>query len=334
MTGTPVANRPYDLWSQVYFLDQGNSLGNSFSEFKDMADLDTGDDTEVSSDAPASVSAVKIGSKEYANNLSHILEDIKAFTIRDTKESSGLKLPGKSYEQHYVELENSQLTIYDKYKFELRSEIVVEDEIVLDEAEAILKRLLRLVQIASNPMLIDESYDEEPAKFKVLKSLLDSITSSGSEVIVWSSFIKNIEWLREKFSYLDPAFCHGSLSSELREAQINNFKKNEQCKVLFATQGSAKEGLTLTNANHVIFYDRSFSLDDYLQAQDRIHRISQEKDCIVHNLIAKNTIDIWIEALLHAKTKAAQLVQGDITEESFLQSFNFDLKEMLESILN
>ena len=34
MTGTPVANRPYDLWAQVYFLDQGNSLGTDFSAFK------------------------------------------------------------------------------------------------------------------------------------------------------------------------------------------------------------------------------------------------------------------------------------------------------------
>ena len=74
-----------------------------------------------------------------------------------------------------------------------------------------------------------------------------------------------------------------------------------------------KEGLTLTVANHAVFYDRSFSLDDYLQAQDRIHRISQEKPCHVKNLVAAGTVDCWVDALLAAKHLAAQLGQGDIT---------------------
>ena len=39
MTGTPVANRPYDIWSQIYFLDGGKSLGDSFKEFKSKSDL-------------------------------------------------------------------------------------------------------------------------------------------------------------------------------------------------------------------------------------------------------------------------------------------------------
>ena len=52
---------------------------------------------------------------------------------------------------------------------------------------------------------------------------------------------------------------------------------DDDIRILFATPASAKEGLTLTMANHVIFYDRGFSLDDYLQAQDRIHRHFTEK---------------------------------------------------------
>ena len=45
MTGTPVANRPYDYWSQIYFLDFGERLGTNFDEFKENYDLgnDLGD---------------------------------------------------------------------------------------------------------------------------------------------------------------------------------------------------------------------------------------------------------------------------------------------------
>ena len=39
MSGTPVANRPYDIWAQIYFLDKGKSLGNNFEEFKKLTDL-------------------------------------------------------------------------------------------------------------------------------------------------------------------------------------------------------------------------------------------------------------------------------------------------------
>src|SRR6185312_16132289 len=96
-----------------------------------------------------------------------------------------------------------------------------------------------------------------------------------------------------------------------RSGALSSFKNDSECRVLVATPGAAKEGLTLTVTNHAIFYDRSFSLDDYLQAQDRIHRISQGKPCYVHNLIARNTIDEWVDRLLAAKHLAAQLGQGD-----------------------
>ena len=60
----------------------------------------------------------------------------------------------------------------------------------------------------------------------------------------------------------------------------------------------------------LFFYDRGFSLDDYLQAQDRIHRISQKKTCYVHNIIIKDSIDEWVDLLLKAKQNAAELSTG------------------------
>ena len=64
-------------------------------------------------------------------------------------------------------------------------------------------------------------------------------------------------------------------------------------------------------AQHVIFYDRSFRLEDYEQAQDRIHRLSQEYECFVHRIIAIDTIDEWVDKLLEAKKEAASHAQGD-----------------------
>ena len=123
------------------------------------------------------------------------------------------------------------------------------------------------------------------------------------------------------------------MSVEDRNESIRRFKSDENCRLLLATPGAAKEGLTLTVANHAIFYDRSFSLDDYIQAQDRIHRISQTEECFVHNILAKNTIDEWVDDLLNAKYQAARLVQGDISKDNFDTEFNFDLSDALAQIL-
>ena len=92
--------------------------------------------------------------------------------------------------------------------------------------------------------------------------------------------------------------------------------------------------MTLTVANNAIFYDRGFNLDDYLQAQDRIHRISQQKDCHIYNLMVEDSIDIWVDYLLKAKQQAAFLAQGDISKEVYKQTANYDFAEIVRNILN
>ena len=91
--------------------------------------------------------------------------------------------------------------------------------------------------------------------------------------------------------------------------------------------------LTLTVANHAVFFDRSFSLDDYLQAQDRIHRISQSRTCHVWNLICAGTVDEWVDTLLAAKRLAAQLAQSDVTPEDYARLANYDFGQVIRTVL-
>lgn len=318
MTGTPVANRPFDIWSQIKFLDDGKALGNSFVKFKEATDLpDNGANKEG----------------QYAAGLASIMQKIKGFSIRETKDSSGLELPQKSIKTHHVEMEPAQQKIYNNYQNELAHEFEQDGQLIHDEAESVLKRLLRLVQCASNPLLVDATYKFTPCKFTKLEGLLASLNLQENKVIIWSSFIENVNWLSKQLNIYKPVRIHGSRSIDERNRAIEKFKTDSSCRILIATPGAAKEGLTLTVANHAIFYDRSFSLDDYLQAQDRIHRISQTQECFVHNLIAVDTIDEWVDRLLYAKHQAAQLAQGDIDETCFNREMDFNLSEALQEIL-
>ena len=194
-----------------------------------------------------------------------------------------------------------------------------------------MKRLLRLVQCASNPALIDDRFDQEPGKYGLLLDMCREFTVD-SKVIIWTGFVQNVDWLAAKLADLRPVRIHGALPISQRDKAVDDFTNSSNL-VLIATPGAAKEGLTLTAANHAIFFDRSFSLDDYLQAQDRIHRISQTRECFIHNLIAHDTIDEWVDVLLTAKYRAAQLAQGDINAADFRDSFRTDIAEVLQGVL-
>ena len=140
-------------------------------------------------------------------------------------------------------------------------------------------------------------------------------------------------YFHKKYKELGAVKITGKMSIEERNRSVESFKSQE-AKLLFATPQSAKEGLTLTIANNAIFYDRGFNLDDYLQAQDRIHRISQKKDCNIYNLMVESSIDIWVDYLLKAKQQAAFLAQGDISIDNYTKNADYSFANIVHEILN
>ena len=77
---------------------------------------------------------------------------------------------------------------------DLEIEVQKNGQTVLDDDSVALKRLLRLMQIASNPRLLDSSYTASSGKEQSLDKLIRQICSCGDKCIVWSSFIENIDW--------------------------------------------------------------------------------------------------------------------------------------------
>ncbi len=321
MSGTPVSNRPHDIWSQIKFLDQGESLGHDFQTFKRSVALSN------------DLSDVEDGQRALEMQLHRIFNSISGFSVRETKATAEIQLPEKVVHSVATEWEPRQHDLYRQVRESLRAIVVQDGQLIADESEVVLKRLLRLVQVASNPNLIDASYQLEPGKLEALLELVSSVVKEGNKCIIWTSFVDNVEWLARILRRHNPQVVHGRLDTREQTAAIHNFRNELSAKVFIATPGSAKEGLTLTVANHVIFYDRLFSLDDYLQAQDRIHRISQDRTCHVHNLIMRDSIDEWVEGLLHSKQVAAQLAQGDIDRETFRREMSYDFGDILRAIL-
>ena len=154
MTGTPVANRPYDIWAQIFFLDQGKSLGTDFNSFKKEADLSN----KLSHDEDLQ--------SNFEIVISGIHSKIKDFSVRETKNSGIVELPDKVYVKETADFAPEQKSLYDRVREEIKIEVVKDGKLAEDDSSAIVKRLLRLVQVTSNPRLVDDSFSGESADRK------------------------------------------------------------------------------------------------------------------------------------------------------------------------
>jgi SWI/SNF-related matrix-associated actin-dependent regulator 1 of chromatin subfamily A len=290
LTGTPVANKPQDLWSQVFFLDDGEALGVTFEQFR------------------ARYCTADGGYK----NVDELRERVAGLSLRRLKERT-LQLPSKTFSRMQVALTGRQGQMYADMRNELELWVQsMSGEQVLKEAEAILARLVRLAQLASNPRLLDASYDEVPAKFAVLDSLLFAyMDDPDQKVIVWTSFVDNICALAERYRAYNPVTLYGDMDTDSRDKSVKAFRGDKKVRLLVANPAAAREGLTLTEANVAIYLDRTFNLVDYLQSQDRIHRISQTRPCDIVLMVAQSTIDEFIDYSLEQKHRLAKFTQRD-----------------------
>lgn len=299
ITGTPIANNPEDIWSQYYFLDGGKTLGKDYQVFREEYGINYRS-TNVS---------------DYENRLDPLRESILNNSLRRTKDV--LSLPDKEYHNVIIEMEGKQRELYDATKKQLLDELeqIINDpdsNITMSTIDNQLVKMLRLVQISSNPRLIDKEYDGAVSKFDKLDELVERIISQNEKCIIWSSFVSNIEELKIRYSRHRPAIIHGGIPIEQRNRHISKFKNDPTRKIMIANPSAAKEGLTLVSANNSIYLDRSFKMDDYLQSQDRIHRIGQTKKCHIYKLLCQETIDEYIDEILQKKEKVLKYTMGDI----------------------
>ena len=290
LSGTPVANTPGDLWSQLFFLDGGKTSGTSPDEF-----------------------ARKFGSSESGyKNLDTLSSELASIGLRRTKEKN-LKLPDKVVLRLPTPLAGKQAALYEGLRKRTRQLVKgLSGSNFQLQSDNILTKLLRLVEVASNPRLVDPAYGETPAKFEALDRLLgERLAAPDAKVIVWTSFVDNVADLRKRYSRFNPVVIHGSVPGQQRVEAVRRFRTDPQTRLLIANPAAAREGLTLIEARTAIYLDRSFNLVDYLQSQDRIHRIGQTRECEIILLIAPGTVDEYLDFSIEQKTRVARFVQGD-----------------------
>jgi SNF2 family DNA or RNA helicase len=124
-------------------------------------------------------------------------------------------------------------------------------------------------------------------------------------------------------------FLHGSLSRKKRDAMIDAFQQGEHAPHIFILSLKAGgSGLNLTNANHVVHYDRWWNPAVENQATDRAFRIGQKQNVEVHKFITAGTLEERIDEMIDKKRAVSGSVLG--TGEQWLTELsNSDLKKLI-----
>jgi SWI/SNF-related matrix-associated actin-dependent regulator 1 of chromatin subfamily A len=149
----------------------------------------------------------------------------------------------------------------------------------------------------------------------------------GEKLIAFSGHTFVLEHLAKKFGS-KAVLINGSVTGTKREASIRRFINNKKVPLLLGNWIAAGVGLNLQVANNVAGLDFPWTPGDLVQAEDRIHRIGQTKQCIIHYLIALNTIEEKKLTVLRRKSRILEAVLNGTRAGKDVDMFNELMKEM------
>jgi SNF2 family DNA or RNA helicase len=352
-TGTPAAQSPFDLHSQIEFLSPEfwgqfglktmNAFKNEFGEFT-LRKISGGRQFQEL--------------KAY-RRLDVLQKLIAPISSRLLKEDSTVKLPPKTYAIRSFELSDSQKKLYGQLKYEFEAEL---DGGMYLEAPLAIVRLARLQQITSgfvtaeertmphgetqddhqlswdcplNPIaqeLVDNDFSmgdaqviltsrkvvdvvppEHNPRLLLLLELLEECSSQKS--IVWCRFRRDVDLITAALG--DSCVRYdGAVSSADRVIALDRFRDpNDKARVFVANVHAISQGVTLTIAKTMIYYSNSFSLEKRLQSEDRNHRIGQDMPVLIIDIAAEGTVDERVIESLRTKFDIAASVTGDRLRE-------------------
>ena len=296
LSGTPVQNNTFDLYAQMNFLNPGMLGSREFFMSEFATPIDKFREDEV---------------KQQLRRLTH------PFLLRRTKEQVAKDLPEKTETILYCEMGPEQRKIYESYRNVYRSQILgmIEERGMEKSQMHILQGLTKLRQICDSPAIINEEERFHNYSIK-LDELSREITENVGDhkVLVFSQFLGMLALIRKKLEEdtISYVYFDGSSTSKEREAAIQTFQNDHECRVFLISLKAGGIGLNLTAADYVYIVDPWWNPAVEQQAIDRTHRIGQTKNIFAYRLICKDTLEEkMLQLQEHKRALAADLVSDD-----------------------
>ena len=305
LTGSPVTKSPMDIYSQCEFLRPGLLGFESYYAFQARY---------------AVVQRRQMGAQAFQQivgfrNLDELTYRINMFSFRVLKKDC-LDLPEKIYTVRNVSLTDEQRAMY--YQIREYAMVLLENG-EMATAPAVITQMLRLQQIMSGHLKTDDG-DMLYFPSKRMDALEEIMNEHDGKAIIWSRFrydiIQITEMLNKKFGEGCAVSYFGDTSDDDRAAAVLNFQNpNHPIKFFVGNPATAGYGLTLTEANLVVYYANDFNLETRIQSEDRAHRIGQKNNVTYVDLICEGSIDERIVKALREKINIGARVLGEQAKE-------------------
>ncbi|MFC0189691.1 DEAD/DEAH box helicase [Fictibacillus aquaticus] len=314
LTGTPVENRLLELWAIFNFLNPGY-LGSEISfQRRFVQPVERGSDGE---------------------KLIQLRRLVQPFLLRRTKKDPAvqLNLPEKQEIKEYCPLSSEQASLYERTVQETFEQL--EKAAGMKRRGLLLAMIGKLKQICDHPALYGKEMkpgklEERSVKFAKMAELVEQILEKEEKCLIFTQFIYMGEAIKHHLEkkYGKPVlFLHGSLPKKKRDEMIEQFQENDKESIFVLSLKAGGTGLNLTEANHVIHYDRWWNPAVENQATDRAHRIGQNKFVTVHKMITLGTLEEKIDEMLESKKELSEKV---IQSENWITELSTEeLKDIL-----
>lgn len=287
LTGSPAPNGLEDLFGQVYVLDLGKSLGAYITHYR-MEHFQAG------------------GYMNHEWTLRpgeeiKIYQKLKPLVLRMSAKDH-LDLPPLTFNTLRVDLPDKVLRQYQQMEKELIA--AVEDGVIVAANAAAATTKCR--QIANGGI-----YHEDPekwtnlhdAKTDAIEELVEEL--GGSPLLVAYEYRHDLDRLLRRFGQSTPHIGGGVSPARFRE--IEQRWNAGLVPLLLAQPQSVAHGLNLQGtAAHVAFHSETWDLEVREQFIRRVWRQGQKSHVIVHDIVARNTIDEVILKMINAKDRTQQ----------------------------
>lgn len=318
MTGTPIENHLGDLWSLFDFSSPG--LLGSAAEFKRF----------VSSK----------DERQRSRNLAALRKLIRPYVLRRMKTDPNIvpDLPAKTEMRVDCNLSAVQAALY--------GQVIKDLEKSLDLATGIQRRglvlatLMQLKQICNHPALYlkGQRFDaKNSGKYVELQRLCEAIAAKQEKVLVFSQFQTMCEPLSQ---FLNEVFGRpglvltGKTSAKARGQLVSEFQQPFGPPFFVISVKAGGTGLNLTEACHVVHFDRWWNPAVEDQATDRAFRIGQIRNVLVHKFVTSGTLEERIDDLIHSKKQVSRDMFDETGEVNLTEMSDDELLRFVSLDIN
>ena len=253
-----------------------------------------------------------MSNKEISNKLSN-------YMLRRRKEEVLKDLPELIEQDVYIDMTKKQREEYETI-------YSGRNQLNLNDSGSIFSLITKL-KLACN--FSPES--SESGKLEYLENLLEEHQKNSRKVIVFSQYVKTLEYLQNYFNF-ESQIYHGGQDTSKKDMVINTFKEKQGFDVLFMSLKAGSVGLNLQEASTVVLYDRWWNPAIESQAISRAHRMGNKQDNVLAiKLITSNSIEERINELIHEKKELFKEVVDEAVivrnKKSLLSLLDLENKE-------